>query len=216
MNSELDGKARPEKSGSNKNKLRKDGMIPAVVYGKNVGSMSIAVDAKELKKILKEAGSNALISMKVSEDGKTKKYKVLVKSLQRDPVKRESIIHADFHQVSLKDIVHTTVPVHLDGTAPGVIAGGILTPLMRRIDVECLATLIPDAIKVDISGLDIGDAVTVSELITPLDVKILEDPHAPVVTITAADKAPVEAEIPVEEDKTEAEEGKDESEAEDR
>lgn len=195
METELEVQERVEKNKSHKHDLREKGMIPAVVYGKNVGSISIAVDAKELKNILEEAGLNALISMKINENGKTKKHKVLVKAVQRDPVRRD-LVHADFHQVSLKDRVHATVPIHLAGSAPGVVVGGVLTPLMRRVEVECLATKIPDSIAVDISGLAIGEAITVADLILPPDVKVIEDRHALVVTVSAAEKAPVEPEAP--------------------
>ncbi len=205
MELKLEGRARTEKSSSYKRLLRMEGMIPAVIYGKNVGSLAIAVESRKLIKILNEAGSNALISMKIRENGKVKEYKVLVKELQRDPVRHE-LIHADFHQVSLKDKVHAAVPIHLEGAAPGVVAGGILTPLMRRVEVECLATKIPESIIVDISGLDIGGMVTVSDLMLPPDVKLLEDPHAPVVTVSAMEKPREEDEVPPEEE-TEAQAG---------
>lgn len=202
MEAELNGRVRSEKSSGGKHKLRENGMIPAVVYGKNAGSISIAVDAKILRKILEEAGSNALINMKIKENGKTKKYKVLVKAVQYDPVRRD-LIHADFHQISLKDKVHATVPVHLAGTAPGAAAGGILTTLMRRIEVECLATQIPEFIEIDVSGLDIGDVITVADLELPPEIRILEDQHAPVASVTAPDKPAAEAAAPATEEKEE-------------
>lgn len=211
METELEVQARTAKNDSYKHDLREKGLIPAIVYGKNVGSISIAVDAKELKNILEEAGSNALISMKIKENGKTKEHKVLVKAVQRDPIRRD-LIHADFHQVSLEDKVHATVPIHLTGSAPGVAAGGVLTPLMRRVEVECLATKIPDSITVDISGLDIGEAITVADLVPPPDVKVIEDRHAPVVTVSAAEKAPAEPEAPAKEEAVaEAREARDEA-----
>lgn len=202
MEAELDGSVRLEKSSGGKHKLRENGMIPAVVYGKNAGSIAIAVDAKILRKILEEAGSNALINMKIKENGKTKKYKVLVKAVQYDPVRRD-LIHADFHQISLKDKVHATVPVHLAGTAPGAAAGGILTTLMRRIEVECLATQIPEFIEIDVSGLDIGDVITVADLELPPEIRILEDQHAPVASVTAPDKPAAETAAPATEEKEE-------------
>lgn len=198
MEAELDGRTRVERTSSSRHKLREEGMIPAVIYGKNAGSIAIAVDAKVLRKILAESGSNALINMKIKENGKTKKYKALVKAIQYDPVRRD-LIHVDFHQISLKDKVHATVPVHLAGTAPGTITGGILTTLMRRIEVECLATQIPESIEVDVSGLDIGEVITVSELALPPEIKILEEPGAPVVTVSAAAKPEPEAEAPAKE-----------------
>jgi len=191
MEPELEVQKRLEKTNSHTHEMRNKGMIPAVVYGKNVGSLAIEVDAKELQKILVEAGSNALISMKFNENGKTKQHKVLVKAVQRDPLRR-NLVHADFHQISLKDRVHATVPIVLNGTAPGVALGGILTPLLRRIEVECLPTKIPDAITVDISSLEVGGVISVGELVLPPEVRINEDLHTAVVTVAAPGKEPVE------------------------
>ncbi|HHU85360.1 MAG: 50S ribosomal protein L25 [Pelotomaculaceae bacterium] len=199
MEHELIALARSEKTSSNKHHLRKSGMVPAVVYGKNVGNVAIAVDAVQIKKIINESGSNALISMKVKENGKTKKYKVLIKAIQRDPVRRD-LIHIDFHQVSVKDRVHATVPVHLEGTPAGVLVGGTLAHLARRVEVECLADRIPDSLVVDISGLEIGDTLTMADLKLPEGVKILEEPAAPVVTVTAAERPEAEAEVPAPEE----------------
>lgn len=191
MDPELEAQKRVGKTRSHTHEIRNQGLIPAVVYGKNVGSIAIEVDARELQKILKDAGSNALISMKFNENGRTKKHKVLVKAVQRDPL-RHNLIHADFQQISLKDRIHTTIPIVLNGTAPGVVMGGTLTPLMRRIEVECLATQIPDAITVDISGLNVGDVISVSDLVLPSDIRVNEDSHAAVVTVAAPGREPVE------------------------
>lgn len=203
MEPELDVQARMEKTKGHIHNIRNEGMIPAVVYGKNVGSIAIEVDARKLQKILVEAGSNALINMRITENGKAKKHKVLVKAVQRDPLRR-NLVHADFHQISLKDSIHTTVPVVLEGTAPGVtVGGGVLTPLLRRVEVECLPTRIPNAITVDISGLEVGDVINVGDLVLPPEVRINEDPHAPVVTVSAPGKEPVETVITAKEEKAE-------------
>ncbi len=188
MESELVGSIRLEKTGGSNHQLREKGLVPAIVYGKNLGSISIAVDGKDLKKILAEAGSNALINMKIKENGKTRKFKVLVKAIQRDPVRRD-LMHVDFHQISLKDKVHAAVPIHLVGSPPGVNAGGVLNLQLRKAEVECLAAKIPEVINVDISGLDIGEVITVADLILPPEVKILEEHHTPVVSVSAAAKA---------------------------
>ncbi len=203
----LEVQTRIERNKSHKRELKENGMIPAVVYGKSVGSIPIAVDVKKLKKIVEEAGSNALISMEIKDNGETQKHKVLLKAVQHDPVRHE-LLHADFHQILLSDRVRTTVPINLVGDAPGVAAGGVLTPLLRRVEVECLPVNIPDSITVNISGLDIGDTVTVADLVLPPDAKITEDYNSPVVTVSAAEKPVEEAEAeepaveePAEEDK---------------
>lgn len=191
MELELEVQTRLDKTGSHTHEIRDKGGIPAVVYGKNVGSMAIEVDARKLQKILTQAGSNALISMKYNENGKTSQHKVLVKAVQRDPL-HHNLVHADFHQISLRDRIRTTVPIVLEGTAPGVVMGGILTPLMRRVEVECLPAQIPDGITVDISGLEVGDVVSVADLVLPPDVRLNEDLRATVVTVAAPGKEPVE------------------------
>ncbi|MDD2554709.1 MAG: 50S ribosomal protein L25/general stress protein Ctc [Desulfotomaculaceae bacterium] len=187
MEAELEGRIRMDRSKASIHQLRENGLAPAVIYGKNMDSTAIAVEVKALQKILRKGGSNALINMKIKENGKTKKYKVLVKDLQYDPVRR-NLLHVDFHQISLKDRVHASVPVHLTGIAPGATAGGVLTTLMRRVEVECLATQIPEFIEIDISGLAAGDVITVSDLSLPPGIKVLEEQHAPVVAVTAADR----------------------------
>lgn len=207
MEHELIAQARLERTRGDKQRMRRNGMVPAIVYGKNVGSVAIAVDAAGIKKILNEAGTNALINMKVKENGNTRKFKALIKAIQRDPVRRD-LIHIDFHQVSVKDRVHATVPVHLEGTPAGVLGGGILAHLARRVEVECQADRIPDSLVVDISGLEIGDTFSVAELELPDGVKILDDPAAPVVMVTAAERPEAEAEAPDEGESSTEEEGK--------
>lgn len=186
MERELEALIRTDNKHSQVTGLREKGMVPAVVYGKNVGSIAIAVDARELQDILKEA-SNALISMKIMDNGKGKKHKVLVKAVQRDPIRRD-LVHADFHQVSLKDRVHASVPIRLTGNAPGVAEGGVLTTLLRRLEVECLAGDIPEAITADVSGLAMGQTLTVAGLELPANVKTAESLQTPVVTVAAAVK----------------------------
>ena len=178
----LDAQLRLEKNKFHKHSLRKNGFIPAVIYGKSISSMAIAVNTFELQKILREAGSNALIHMSLKRDGVTENHQVLVKSVQREAL-QGTLIHADFHQVSLKDMVNATVQVHLSGSAPGVAKGGILAQPMRGIEVECLASNIPEAITVDISNLDIGQEITLADLVLPTGVKAIGDGHAHVVAI---------------------------------
>lgn len=193
MEAVLEARARAGKSKGYKHDLLKKGGIPAVVYGKNFGSMPIELNAGALEKILEEAGSNTLIDMKINEKEKSQDCKVLVRAVQRDPVKR-TLIHADLHQVSLKDKVYSTVPIQLTGSSCGVSAGGILTMPAHGVHVECLAARIPDSIMVDISGLDIGEAITIADLTLPPDVKVTEEPHTVLVTVSAPTKADEEVE----------------------
>lgn len=196
MKKELEAQVRLERNKSHKKDLLKRGFIPAVVYGKNMDSFAVSVKTSELKKILEEAGSNALIHMKIRQNGETRHHQVLVKSVQHEPVHR-TLIHADFHQVSLKDKVYATVNIHLTGTAPGVAKGGILTQQIWGLEVECVASGIPDTFMVDISSLDIGEEITLADLVLPPGVKAIGDGHAHVVAIAAQAG---EAALPAKED----------------
>lgn len=190
MNKELEAQVRLGRNKRQKQDLLKRGFIPAVVYGKNMDSFAISVNTNELKKILEEAGSNALIHMKIRQNEETMNHQVLVKSVQHHPVNR-TLIHADFHQVSLKDKVTATVNIHLTGIAPGIAKGGILTQLLWGFEVECLASSIPETFVVDVSNLEIGDGITLADLVLPSGVKIIGDEHAHIVTIAgqAAEEA---------------------------
>ncbi len=193
MNKELEAQVRSGRNKSQNKELLKRGFIPAVVYGKKMDSIAISVKTNELKKILEEAGPNALIDLKIRQNEKTINHQVLVKSVQYHPVNR-TLIHADFHQVSLKDKVTATVSIHLTGTASGVAKGGVLAQLLWGCEVECLASSIPDTFMVDISSLEIGEGITLADLELPPDVKIIGDEHALIVSITAA--RAVEEELP--------------------
>jgi len=204
----LDAHVRLERNKAHKNSLRKNGFIPAVIYGKSMSSMAIAVNTNGLQKILGQSGSNALIHLSIKRDGAAEDHQVLVKSVQRDAL-RGTLIHADFHQVSLKDMVTATVPVHLTGSAPGVSKGGILAQPMRAVEVECLASNIPDSITIDISGLDIGQEITLADLVFPQGVKAIGEGHSQVAGIYTARSTDVE-----EEAKEETEENKEDNEPE--
>lgn len=182
MNTELNAQVRLGRNKRHKNDLLKRGFIPAVVYGKNMESLAVSVNANELKKILEKAGSNALIHMKIKQNEDTRDHQVLVKSLQYNPL-HHTLIHADFHQVSLKDKVYATVSINLVGSAPGVDKGGILTQQIWSLEVECLASIIPDTITVDISGLDLGEEIRLADLVLPPGVKAMGDGNTYVAAI---------------------------------
>lgn len=171
--------------------IRKSGGVPGVVYGKEIKSMNISVDAKDLKKILSSVtGRNTLINMSVNGGKQT----VMVKSLQRDPMD-STIRHVDFQQVSSDSKIKTVVPIQLVGTPKGVALGGVIQHDLRSAEVECLPDEIPEAIKVDISTLEIGDVVSVSDLNLPADVRILDHQHTTVVGLATV-KAPEPADQP--------------------
>ncbi len=140
--------------------LRKEGKIPAVVYGKDLDTQAIAVDGLELNKTLREHGRNALLSLQTS-DGQT--HAVLVQEIQTDSIKR-SWIHVDFHKVSMTEKIDIEVPVVLTGQALGEKEGGVVDQTLREVVINVLPTEIPETLEYDISELNIGDVVTVNDL----------------------------------------------------
>lgn len=175
-------------------KLRAAGRIPAVYYGKGE-SQAISLEPRPLERLLRgsAAGLNTLISLKGG--GSLSGKQVLVKSLQRDPV-RGDLLHADLYAIDVTQAVHVEVPIHLTGTARGVsIDGGILEHAIREIELECLPTAIPEELPVDISELEIGQSLHVRDIPLPEGVTLLTDGDLSVASV--AQPREIEEEVPV-------------------
>lgn len=180
----INAKVRTGKSGSYKHYLRESGRIPAVIYGNGISSEPIELDAKELETVIHKNGRNALIDLIVNGKQGDNKYVVMVKDIQRDPIRRE-LVHADLCKISLQDKIHTTVPIILKGDAEGHKMGGIVQTGLREAAVECIPANIPESLSVDVSNLKIGDHLTVADLPTTPDCRILNDSESIIVTIVA-------------------------------
>jgi large subunit ribosomal protein L25 len=162
-------------------RLRVQGRVPAVVYGKGLEPVAVSVDRKELNSaIAGEGGMNHLISLK-GEAGLEGQL-VIVADMVRDCLKGDPI-HVDLHKVNLEEKIRVKVPVSLVGAAKGVKEGGMLDFLMHNIDLECLASQIPEHIQVDISELAIGGSLHIADINVPAGVKVLDDQKATVVNI---------------------------------
>jgi len=170
---ELEVKTRDKKSKGYNKELRAKGCVPAVIYGKAVGSEVIEVDARKLQAILRfGTGRSKVLDVKINKNGETQKVNALIKDIQYDPIKRD-ILHVDFQQISLSEKLHTSVPVVPEGKPAGAAKGGELQQLVWELEVECLPTNIPEALKVDVSGLDIGDAIAAGDVELPEGVEML-------------------------------------------
>ena len=145
-------------------KLRQTGSIPAVYYGRGEEPIALTVVLKDLQEVIERAeGSNVIVDLKMDGDGAGDK-KALIREIQRDPVGGH-ILHLDLQHISLTERIVVEVPVVLVGTAIGVKdGGGILEHLLREVEVECLPTDIPSKLEVDVSALNIGDSLHVSDL----------------------------------------------------
>jgi large subunit ribosomal protein L25 len=191
----LDVEDRPERGTRAAKRLRREGYVPGVVYGgKDGDSTSFKVNALTLRHVLVDGA--ALIDLKVG--GKTRP--VIVKDRHQHPV-RDELLHIDLLEVRLDEKIQTQVYVHLEGAeeAPGIKEGGVLEHITHQLNIEALPTDIPDAIQVDVSGLEIAATMHLSEISAPQGVTFLDDPED---TIIATVVVPTEVEEPEIEEET--------------
>lgn len=184
-------------SGKNVNRrLRAKGLIPGVVYGAKKDTIPVAVSPREIGAILRSAsGENTLFDLDLAGE----KRKVILKEFQVEPLKGQ-LLHADFYEVALDKTLEVKVHVELHGTPVGVkVQGGIVDFVTRELEIECLPTDIPQKIVVDVSALELGKHLRVSDLQVPPRVTVLTEPGVVIVHVVAprAEEAPVAAEAAV-------------------
>jgi large subunit ribosomal protein L25 len=168
--SSLDAAARTSGGKGNARRLRAEGRIPAVVYGKDLAAQSISVSPKELRKLLEgEHGLNTLIGLSLPGKGQVP---TLVVDYQYHPVSRQ-LLHADFKQVSLDQPVDTRVPLELTGRPTGVTLGGTLKQVFRDLPIRSLPTQIPVKLLLDVTNLGLEQSAAVKDLQLPEGVKVL-------------------------------------------
>jgi len=189
-------------------KFRKQGQVPAILYGHNVKPLPLAVDCREFERIFKKAGLSTLINLEL-EKGKNRK--VLIHQIQKDPV-TDHLLHIDFYQVKMTEKITAEIPLKIIGQAPVVEEqGGTLITPRDSIEVECLPEALVREIVVDISNLkSFEDVVKIADLKIPTGLKILNDPEEIVVSVTPprSEEELAELEAPAEEKVEEVEEVK--------
>jgi large subunit ribosomal protein L25 len=177
-------------------RLRREGKVPAVVYGAGEPPLSVAVDPRSLRAVLTSAtGANTLCLLELDgkRDGKTH---MLIHDVQYDPI-TDRPIHVDLTRVSMTQEIRVKVPVELLGTARGVkLDGGILDFITREVEVLCLPADIPDHIRIDVSDLGIGNAVRVADLPLGAGYRIVSEPDRPVAVVAAPVEEKAEAAVP--------------------
>ena len=164
-------------------RMRREGKVPAVVYGGHRETVPITVDRKAVTDLIQksEHGVRSIFLLKMA--GTDQSRHAMIKDIQIDPINRK-MTHIDFVRVLMDEVIRTTVPVHVNGTAQGVKDGGLLDFQVRDLHVECLPNAIPDRIDIDISGLGMHQYIRISELKLPDGVKVLDDPERVVVGVT--------------------------------
>ncbi len=208
--------AQRERLGSAESRrLRREGLVPGVLYG-NGEPVAICIAERELRRALTgAAGLHSILDVEI--DGKGQTHASILKEYQVDPV-RGGVTHVDLHEVRLDKPIQASVSVQLLGgdDAPGVREGGVLSQPLREVTVEALPLEMPEHIDLDVSGMEIGATLRISDLTAPEGSTLLDDPEMVVATVTAPTKVvepePTEEELAAME--AEGEEGEEPSEGE--
>ncbi|MFC5701329.1 50S ribosomal protein L25 [Cohnella faecalis] len=184
MNQVLQAELRDTKTSGQLRGVRESGKVPGVIYGAGIAKpTAIAVEAKELLAILR-SHPHAVVDMNVPGLGN---QPVMMTDVQRDPMSHK-VLHIDFHQIDMNRKIKAPVRLDASGKSPGEQEGGMLQFVMHELEVECYPKDFPDVIHVDVSGLQLGDNLTIADLKLPDSVQAVADAEAVVVSVLAPQK----------------------------
>jgi large subunit ribosomal protein L25 len=182
----LEVRERENRGSRDARRLRKQGLIPGVLYGRGTAPHAIVVPERELRRVLTgEHGLHTILDVVL--DGQKNTHASILKDYQQDPI-RGRIAHFDLQEVRLDEVIQAQVVVDLVGESSGVKAGGVLSQVTREINVEALPMEVPDRLELDVSGTEIGDTLRLSDLRAPEGVKLLDDPETVLATVTLPTK----------------------------
>ena len=167
-------------------KLRTQGRVPAVFYGKRTSATNLEIDSKELNLLIKHAsGENVVVDLELEQQGSKVKKLALLQEVQHDPMSGK-ILHVDLHEIAADEKIKAQVVVEAAGEPIGVKTyGGILENILRELQVECLPKDLPDKIAVDVSNLNIGQNIHVGEIALPEGVQVLNSKDLVVFAVAA-------------------------------
>jgi len=182
-------------------KLRKEGGLPAILYGPHLKiSLPLEIEQEDLREFTSSLSKGeTVITLDIINEKKNKEREVIVKDVQRDWLKG-GLQHIDFYEITRGEEVSTAVPLSFIGKAKGEKLGGVVEHLLREVKIECLPRNIPLNIEIDVSSLDIGDFVDIKDLAIPSGVKIVNHPEERVVTVLHPTRVEEEVEEKVEEE----------------
>lgn len=172
--------------------MRKNGLIPGVIYGQGETGQSILLDAKEVKRTFVQSGTRGIFMLNV--EGAKAPLMVLIRELQKSPI-GEGYIHIDFLSLKSNEKVNNVVGIHLLGEEQLSGQGKFLQIMTKEMEISCLPADIPEGISFDISNLDIGDKVTFGDITLPPNVELLQDPDTVICIVMAQNKAAEPEEI---------------------
>jgi large subunit ribosomal protein L25 len=194
MTESTDIKARVrETTGKQNRRLTGSTEIPAVLYGPARDTVSLALDRHDFERMMSHHGGGSTI-VSIAVEGEKKPVNAVIREVQHSPVKG-TILHVDFLAIRMDQKLQATVSFGFVGDSPGVKAGGVLMHSMRELMVEALPADLPDSIEVDISELEIGNSITVADLVAPEGVEITDDPEGVVCSVTLPTAEPTEEEL---------------------
>ena len=207
-NIELKAETRTATGNSPARVLRREGRIPAILYGPGADPVMLSIDTTEMENIVKHGSVGRSIFNLAIEGGK-KSRSAMIKEMQTHPVSHD-ILHIDFMEVDMDRKVKVNVPVNTTGKSVGVEMGGMLQIIRRDLEVLCLPDAIPQEIIIDIADLEIGNSIHVEDITLPGDVEIPHEVNFTVLTVLSPKKAEEEG---VEEEGEEVAEGEEAAEA---
>jgi large subunit ribosomal protein L25 len=182
----LTAQVRPQIGRSAVNKIKQQGLVPAVVYGGADKPIALSVNAREISTILAHATSeHFLVDLEIADGGSTTSRLALVQEVQHDAI-RGNVLHVDFHAVKADEMLHAEIPVQTVGEPAGVKNfGGILEISLHAIEVQCLPKDLPEIITIDVSALNVGDGIHVKDIQFPAGVSARVDGDLTVVRVAA-------------------------------
>jgi len=202
----LEAQFRPTMTKGERNQMRNEDKVPAVIYGRGEDTLPLTVDGRTLRQVLTSGGSNVLVDLAVKAKGKkTRQETVMFKDIQRDILYQERITHVDFIRISMTDKIEVSVHLNFIGEPAGIAEGGVLSLVSREVLVKCLPGDIPEQFDIDISGLNIGDSISADSLTLEGDIELITPPDSVMVQVLAP-MAEEELEPAVEEELAECEE----------
>lgn len=166
--------------------LRRNGLIPSTVYGRDIKSISLSIKDKDFRTTYEKTGETGLIDLTFTGSKGEETRTVLVHTVQHHPV-HDTFFHVEFHEVNLKEKITTSIPLKIEGESPAVTDKlGVLLTLVQTIDVEALPADLPEHINLDASLLKaVGDEITVKQIIVPSGVTVVSDPTLTLVRVSA-------------------------------
>ena len=188
----LEAKLRNETGKGSSRRIRSSGAIPAVIYGREQDTISLTIDSRESKRLFQSVSvENTIINVKI--DNEEEQFETLVREIQVHP-HRDDILHVDFYRIERGVALEVEIPVDFIGNAQGVKEGGVLEILFREIRVKCRPSQIPETIVVDISELEIGSSLKVSDIDIDDEIELMADPGQAVCMVALPKEEVVEEE----------------------